>query len=150
MKSQLVMFLLLANPAIASHITCDVKLNQENHFKHLENGKIVTDLNSGIVKVQTDSKTTNLIEEKTIGSIKADKSTCEITTSIDYESDGSLKGYKFYYVDCIHPKGEIITITNSFTVKTNRGVYQEAAKINGNYIFNYFFIENCKLNDSLK
>lgn len=144
MKSMLVILLLLANPAIASSLICDIKINQENQFKYLENGKVFTDLSSGVLKAKSNSKTINLIEEKTVGTIKAEKSTCEQTVSVDYESDGSLKGYKFYFVDCVAPDGKTVTITNSYTVKTNRGVYQEATSINGNYTFNYFFIENCR------
>lgn len=141
----LLAFLLPAHPSFANTLICDIKLDQENHFHDLGNGKIMTDLSSGNTKAKANNKIKNLIEEKTVGTIKADKSTCDVTKTIDYESDGTLRGYKFYYVDCVAPDGKIVTVTNSYTVKTNRGVYQEATQINGNYAFKFFFIENCGL-----
>ena len=124
-------------------IECDIKLNSQNDFSYLENGKAYTDLSTGQLSVVSVDSKKYLIDELSVSTRNAPIKTCSLSSAVDTDDNQKLKSFKFYYVDCVLPNQRSITVTNSYNWKTNRGVYQEALNVDGNYGITFFFLENC-------
>lgn len=157
--SVFVLGLVLSSPGWADEwITCKVRYEADDAsriFEPFDGGELhlnTADGTASLSKVTADGQTLTmpLVDQKLVSSYRADRGTCEYNPSVSHAADGTLESFFIAFGSCHLPRPDgsgllaVVSTSEFYDAKGNRGLYQESHWDNVTAIQPYFWFGDCR------
>jgi hypothetical protein len=140
----------------ADTATCKITRAENAPFSHFVGGTISIDLKTGNNRLYAIDESGNTLQyspinDNLVSSFGVDRKTCKTSVNKENNQNGQLKSVRFVFENCEDRDPSIpnytayVSVTQSFNLETNRGIYQELFLDGGQTKSQYFFFGDCSI-----